>query len=318
MNLNLSISPHIKTGEDTRNIMLDVIIALAPATLFGVVIFGFSALVTIAVCITASVLTEALYCYVLKKKVTTGDFSAIVTGLLLALNLPSGIPLYMAAIGGVFSIAVAKLLFGGIGKNIVNPAIAGRVFLLTAFPTAMTTFKIPFSDLVSSATPLSGGEQELKEVFFGVCSGTIGETSAVMLLLGGAYLLMRKVITLDIPLSFILTAFIVSLIAGQNPFMAISSGGIMLGAVFMATDYVTTPMTRFGKVIFGVGCGVITMYIRLFAALPEGVSYSILIMNLLTPVIDKYIKLKPLGTENRKGGVDICSIFSEIKRFITK
>ncbi len=316
MNLKLEISPHLRTCEDTRNIMLDVIIALAPATIFGVVIFGFSALLTVAVCVASAVLTETLYCYLRKKTVTTGDFTAVVTGLLLALNLPAGIPLYMAVIGSVFAIAVAKLLFGGLGKNLVNPAIAGRVFMLSAFPAAMTAFKEPFSDLVATATPLAGGGQEFKEVFFGVCSGTIGETSAMMLLLGGAYLVMRKVITLDIPLSFILTAFAVALIFGQDPFMAVSSGGIMLGAIFMATDYVTSPMTRMGKIVFGIGCGIITMVIRLFASLPEGVSYSILIMNLIVPIIDRYIVKAPFGTKNQRGGRRKCSIFSKIKRFI--
>lgn len=318
MNLKLEISPHLRTCEDTRNIMLDVIIALAPATIFGVVIFGFSALLTVAVCVASAVLTETLYCYLCKKTVTTGDFTAVVTGLLLALNLPAGIPLYMAVIGSVFAIAVAKLFFGGLGKNLVNPAIAGRVFMLSAFPAAMTAFKEPFSDLVATATPLAGGDQELKEVLFGVCSGTIGETSAVMLLLGGAYLVMRKVITLDIPLSFILTSFVIALVFRQDPFMAVSSGGIMLGAIFMATDYVTSPMTRMGKVVFGIGCGIITMVIRLFASLPEGVSYSILIMNLIVPIIDRYIVTTPFSTKNQRGGRGKCLIFSKIKPFIAK
>ena len=318
MDLSVCVSPHIKNGEDTKSIMLDVIIALAPATLFGVIIFGFSALVTIATCITAAVLAESLFCYALKRPNSIGDFSAIVTGLLLALNLPAGIPIYMAAIGSVFAIVVAKLLFGGIGKNLVNPAIAGRIFLLSAFPAAMTTFKEPLSDLIASATFLSGGKQEFKEIFFGVCSGSIGETSVAMLLLGGVYLVMRKIITLEIPLSFILTSFIIAFAAGQNPFMAISGGGLMLGAIFMATDYVTTPMTRFGKIIFGVGCGIVTMIIRLFASLPEGVSYSILVMNLLTPAIDRIITTIPFGTKIKTGGGAVCSTFLKIKKFIIK
>lgn len=297
-----SVSPHLRTENDTKNIMLDVIIALAPATVFGVTIFGFSALLTIAVCVAAAVGCEALACILLKKPLTTGDLTAVVTGLLLALNLPAGIPLYIAAIGSAFAIIAAKLLFGGVGKNLVNPAIAGRVFLLAAFPSAMTVFKEPFSDLVASATPLAGGDYAFNQLFFGVCSGTIGETSVVMLLLGGLYLWVRKVITLEIPLSFILTSFIIALIAGQNPFASVSSGGIMLGAVFMATDYVTSPMTRVGKIVFGVGCGAITMVIRLFASLPEGVSYSILIMNLIVPLIDKYIVTHPLGIAGQKRG----------------
>ncbi len=303
MNYMVSVSPHLKTENDTKNIMLDVIIALVPATVFGVTVFGFSALLTLAVCVATAVLTEALFCIALKKPLTTGDLSAVVTGLLLGLNLPSGIPLYIATIGSAFAIGVTKLLFGGIGKNLVNPAIAGRVFLLSAFPSAMTAFKEPFSDLVATATPLAGGEYAFNEVFFGVCSGTIGETSVIMLLLGGAYLLMRRVITIDIPLSFILTAFIIAFVAGQNPFTAISSGGIMLGAIFMATDYVTSPMTRLGKIVFGVGCGAITMIIRLFASLPEGVSYSILLMNLIVPLIDRFIVTNPFGMiKNKTGG----------------
>lgn len=289
------ISPHILSENDTRSIMLDVIIALAPATLFGVVIFGFSALLTVVVTVAAAVLCEWLYCTLLKKPQTTNDLSAVVTGLILALNLPAGIPLYIAALGSAFAILVAKLAFGGLGKNLVNPAIAARVFLLAAFPSAMTTFIEPFSDVVATATPLVGKDYLFKEVFFGACPGTIGETSVLMLVFGGAYLVARRVITVDIPLSFILTVFLGSFTFGQNPFYAVSAGGVMLGAIFMATDYVTSPMTTWGKVIFGVGCGIITMVIRLFASLPEGVSYSILIMNLLVPVIDKLVVTRPFG-----------------------
>ena len=297
------ISPHIKTANDTKSIMLDVIIALFPAAFFGIVIFGISALLTVAVCIASAVLCEALACMLLKRPLTTGDLTAAVTGLILALNLPAGIPLYIVALGSAFAVIAAKLLFGGVGKNIVNPAIAGRVFLLTAFPKVMTVFNEPFSDLVATATPLSGGEYEFKEIFFGVCSGTIGETSVVLLLFGGLYLWVRGVITLDTPVSFIFTAFIIAIIAGQNPFTAISQGGIIFGAVFMATDYVTTPVTRRGRVIFGIGCGAITMYIRLFAALPEGVSYSILIMNLLTPLIDRIVLNRPFGVGIKEAGL---------------
>ncbi len=301
MKLSMSVSPHIKTSSDTASIMLDVIIALAPATVFGVLIFGLSALTVIAVCVAASVLTEALFCYLAKKPLTTGDFSAVVTGLLLALNLPAGIPLYIALLGSVFAIAVVKLLFGGLGNNLVNPAIAGRVFLLSAFTSAMTTFKEPFSDTIASATPLSGGDYAFNQIFFGVCSGSIGETSVLLLLLGGAYLLYKKIITWHIPVCFIAVCFAVAFAFGQNPFTAVSSGGIMLGAIFMATDYVTSPTTKTGKMIFGAGCGIITMFIRLGASLPEGVSYSILIMNLLTPLIDRFIVTKPLGAYTAKG-----------------
>ena len=295
------VSPHIKSENDTRSIMLDVLIALAPATIFGVVIFGFSALLTIAVSVAAAMLCEALFCIILKKPQTVGDLSAAVTGLILALNLPAGIPLYITALGSAFAIIVAKLLFGGLGKNIVNPAIAARVFLLAAFPTAMTTFLEPFSDTVATATPLASSDYLFNEVFFGACPGTIGETSVILLLFGGAYLVARRVISVDIPLSFIATVFVLAFFLGKDPFYMISAGGVMLGAIFMATDYVTSPMTKLGKIIFGIGCGVITMFIRRFASLPEGVSYSILIMNLLTPLIDKFMVTRPFGAIKIKG-----------------
>ena len=313
------VSPHLKSENDTRNIMLDVIIALAPATIFGILVFGYRALLTVVVTVAAAVASEALYCLLLKKPLTTGDLSAVVTGLILALNLPSGIPLYIAALGSIFAIVVAKLLFGGLGKNIVNPAIAARVFLLAAFPAAMTTFFEPFSDLTATATPLSNGEYLFKEIFFGVCPGSIGETSVIMLVFGGAYLVSRRVISLHIPFSFILTVITIAIIFGRAPILEISMGGVMLGAIFMATDYVTSPMTSLGKIIFGIGCGGITMFIRLFASLPEGVSYSILIMNLLVPLIDKLIVTVPFGTRmSVKGGEIKCLVCSKIKKLTAK
>lgn len=316
----ICVSPHLKTENDTRNIMLDVIIALAPATVFGIIIFGFSALVTVAVTVAAAVAAEALFCILLKKPLSTADLSAVVTGLLLALNLPSTVPVYIAAIGSVFAIVVVKLLFGGLGKNIVNPAIAARVFLLASFSGAMGSYAAPFSaDLTATATPLSSDEFLFKEVFFGVCPGSIGETSVIMLLFGGAYLVARRVITLHIPLSFILTVFFIALFAGENPFLEISMGGVMLGAIFMATDYVTSPMTGLGKVVFGIGCGLITMIIRLFAALPEGVSYSILVMNLLVPLIDKLALTIPFGSKlSVKGGEIRCLVYSKTKTLTAK
>ena len=320
MSLITNVSPHLRSENDTRNIMLDVLIALTPATVFGIIIFGFSALLTVVVTIAAAVAGEALYCLLLKKPLTTSDLSAAVTGLILALNLPAGIPLYIAALGSVFAVVVCKMLFGGLGKNIVNPAIAARVFLLVAFSGAMGSYVAPFSaDLTATATPLSGKEFLFKEVFFGVCPGSIGETSVIMLAFGGAYLLSRRVITLHIPLSFILTVFIAALFYGRAPFYEISMGGVMLGAVFMATDYVTSPMTSLGKIIFGIGCGLITMFIRLYAALPEGVSYSILIMNLLVPLIDKFVLTVPFGTKlSVKGGEIQCLIYSKTKTLTAK
>ena len=244
----------------------------------------------------AAVAAEALFCILLKKPLSTADLSAVVTGLLLALNLPSTVPLYVAVIGSVFAIVVVKLLFGGLGKNIVNPAIAARVFLLVAFSGAMGSYAAPFSaDLTATATPLSSDTFLFKEIFFGVCPGSIGETSVIMLLFGGAYLVARRVITLHIPLSFILTVFFVSLFAGENPFAQVSMGGVMLGAIFMATDYVTSPMTGLGKVIFGIGCGLFTVLIRYFGSYNEGVCYSIMIMNCCTALIDKYTKPTRFG-----------------------
>ncbi len=320
MKLITGVSPHLRNEIDTRSIMLDVIIALAPATVFGVIIFGFSALLTVAVTVAAAIASETLYCLLIKKPITSFDLSAVVTGLLLALNLPAGIPLYIAAIGSVFAIIVCKMLFGGLGKNIVNPAIAARVFLLVAFSSAMGSYVAPFSaDLTATATPLGDDTFLFKEVFFGVCPGSIGETSALLVIFGGVYLLARRVITLHIPLSFILTSFVIALMAGRDPFLEISMGGIMLGAIFMATDYVTSPMTGLGKIVFGIGCGLITMIIRLFAALPEGVSYSILVMNLLVPLIDKFALTVAFGTKlSVKKGELICLLYSKIKTLTAK
>lgn len=296
MELVTAISPHIKAAESTRRIMFDLIVALSPVTLFGVSIFGFRALLVVAVSVAAAVLSEALACYLLKKPVTAWDLSAAVTGLILALNLPPRIPLYMAAVGSAFAVIVIKILFGGIGKNLLNPAAAARVFLLLSFGAAMSTYYEPFTDLVAAATPLSGGNYIFKELFFGVCSGTIGETSAVMLLFGGAYLLLRRVITLHIPLSFILTVTLISLIAGRAPLTEVCSGGILLGAIFMATDYTTSPVTPFGQLVFGIGCGLLTMLFRIFGGMPEGVSFSIILMNLAVPLIDRFLPTIPFGT----------------------
>ncbi len=300
MELSTVSAPHIKAAESTRRIMFDMLVALSPAALFGVTVFGFRALLVIAVSVASAVLSEALFCYVLKKPLTAWDLSAAVTGLILALNLPPRIPLYIAAIGSCFAVVIVKMLFGGIGKNLLNPAAAARVFMLIAFGTAMSTYYEPFTDTVATATPLAGGAYTLRELFFGVCSGTIGETSAVVLLFGGLYLVLRRVITPHIPLSFILTAGVIALIAGQDPVTAVCSGGVLLGAIFMATDYVTSPVTPAGKIVFGIGCGLLTMLFRLFAGMPEGVSYSIVLMNFAVPLIDRYIATIPFGTCLRK------------------
>lgn len=302
--LNVTSSPHIKHPDTTNGIMLDVIIALLPACVFGCILFGFKALAILVTCVATAVLCEFLWNLILKKPNTIGDLSAVVTGLLLGMNLSSELPVWMAAIGSAVAIIVVKQMFGGIGCNFANPAIAARIVLLVSFPGAMTRFAEPVSDTVTSATPLANlGETvaesltplTLKNLFFGMHSGCIGETSAFLLIVGGLYLVMRRIISVEIPLSFIGTVALLSLISGGSISIAVFGGGLMLGAIFMATDYTTTPVTRLGKLIFGIGCGVITFVIRKFAASPEGVSYAILLMNILTPHINRFTLKKPFG-----------------------
>ena len=300
--LVVSSSPHIRSEIATKDIMLDVIIALAPATIYGVILFGLSAALLIVSCILAAVLSEFLWCLIMKRPHTIGDLSAVVTGLLLALNLPPRLPVWMGIVGSAVAIIVVKEMFGGLGQNFANPAITARIVLLVSFPAAMTAFYPPFSDVVSSATPLAAeaGTYTLKELFLGTHAGCIGETSALMLLIGFAYLLVRRIITPIIPLCFIGTAALFTLCLGGNALSCILSGGLLLGAIFMATDYVTTPKTPWGMAIFGVGCGILTVVIREFASLPEGVSYSILIMNILTPHLNRLPSFKPFGWEDKK------------------
>ncbi len=293
--LTVSSSPHIHKRVSTTGIMLDVIIALIPAAVYGIILYGYRAAIIIAVCIASAVLSEFVWNKIMKKQNSLTDLSAVVTGLLLALNLPSSLPVWMAAIGSAVAIIVVKQMFGGLGQNFVNPAISARIVLMVSFPAAMTKFYEPFST-VTSATPLANaGGYTAKELLLGMHGGCIGETSVLMLLLGFIYLLLRRVISPIIPVSFVGTVFLFSWALGLNPVMAIFSGGLMLGAVFMATDYVTSPTMPIGKLIFGIGCGIITVVIRRFGALPEGVSYSILLMNLLVPYINRLCKPKPFG-----------------------
>lgn len=300
--LNVTSSPHIKHPDTTMGIMLDVVIALLPAAVFGCVLFGWRAIVALVTCVAVAVLSEYLWNKILKKPCTVDDLSAVVTGLILGMNLPSHIPLWMAAIGSVVAIIVVKQMFGGIGCNFANPAMAARIVLMVSFPVAMTVYREPLNvDVVTSATPLTylfeGGEgmPTLKNLFFGFHSGCIGETSSFLLLLGGLYLVARRVISPIIPVCFIGTVAFASLISGDNVSIAVFGGGLMLGAIFMATDYTTSPTTPLGKAVFGVGCGLIAFVIRKFAALPEGVSYAILIMNILVPYINRYTLKKPFG-----------------------
>lgn len=290
----------------TGGIMLDVIIALLPAAVAGVVIFGLSALWVILTCVISCVAFEALFCLITKKVQTVKDFSAAVTGLLLALNLPAGIPLWQCVIGSLFAIIVVKCIFGGLGQNVVNPAIASRVFMLVAFGSmAKAAFPVGV-DTVAGATPLANGADmpDLLTLVTGYYGGAIGETCSAALLLGGIYLLARRVITWHNPVAFMGTVFVFSfLMEGFDPVMALSKvlcGGVIIGAIFMATDYTTSPPTPWGKVIFGIGCGLFTCLIRYFGNLPEGVSYAILFMNILTPYISRWTRHKVFGTGGAK------------------
>ena len=291
----VSVSPHIHSGKSTAGIMGDVLISLLPATVAGTLIFGLRALLVVAVCVLSSVAFEAIFNYIVKKEQTIGDLSAAVTGLLLALNLPANIPLWQCVIGSLFAIIVVKCLFGGIGQNLVNPAITARVFMLVAF-TSIAAPAFPV-DSVASATPLAAETMpSLLDLFLGNHGGAIGETSAAALLFGGIYLLVRRVISWHIPVSFIGFVFVFSFfMEGFNAVSALSlilSGGLFIGAFFMATDYTTSPSTSWGKVIFGLGAGLLTCLIRYFGTYPEGVSFAILFMNILTPYISIWTRRK--------------------------
>ncbi len=296
-----SSSPHIRHEDTTAGIMFDVVLALAPAAVYGCVIFGLKALFVLIATIVSAVLAEYLWNLILKKPQTIGDMSALVTGVLLGMNLSPETPIWIAIIGSIAAIIVVKQMFGGLGYNFVNPALAARIILLVSFPSFMTKFSEPISDVVSSATPLADLKAtSIKTLFFGMHSGCIGETSAFLLIIGGLYLIVRRVINPIIPISFIGTVALLAAVSGENPLKYILSGGIMLGAIFMATDYVTSPTENIGKLIFGIGCGLITFVIRRFGSLPEGVSYSILIMNIITPLINRIPLRHPFGFKEGK------------------
>ncbi len=304
-NLTLSVSPHIHSGRSTRRIMLDVIIALLPATVAGCVIFGLRALAVIALTVASAVGFEALFNLITKKKQTIGDLSAIVTGLLLALNLPATIPLWQCVVGALFAIVVVKCLFGGLGCNPVNPAITARVFMLVACGSMASAAFPTIVDTVAGATPLASEQAtSLTDLLLGLHGGSIGETCAIALLVGFIYLLVRRVISWHLPVVFIGTVFAASFfMEGMDATAALAavlSGGLLIGAIFMATDYVTSPSTAWGKVIFGVGAGLVTFLIRYFGVYPEGVSFAILLMNILTPFIDSWTKHKVFGVGGKK------------------
>lgn len=303
--LNVSSSPHVRSGVTTTGIMGDVLIALVPATLFGVYNFGARAALIILICVITCVLTEFVWQNLMKKLVTIGDLSAVVTGLLLALNLPPTVPLWIPFIGGVFAILVVKQLFGGLGQNFMNPALAARCFLLISFAGRMTTFAF---DGVTGATPLmvmrNGGEIDLLSMFLGRIGGCIGETSAVALLLGGAYLLFKRVISWRIPFLYIGSFALFTFFAGgfDLPYVAaqVCGGGLLLGAFFMATDYVTSPITRMGQLVYGMLLGLLTGIFRQFGGNAEGVSYAIIFCNLLVPLIEKVTLPTAFGKEGLK------------------
>ena len=298
--LTVSSSPHIVTKNDTRRVMLDVLIALLPAVIASVIFYGWRALVLSVVCVLACNLFEFGYTRLTHRPDTILDLSASVTGVLLSQNLPASLPIWMAVVGCFFAIVIVKQLFGGIGKNFANPAITARIMLFLCFATEMNTFSVlKDGTLVSEATPFTAsltGAEPLSywKLFLGFHAGAIGETCSLALLLGLVYLLVRRVITWHIPVSFVGTVALLSLICGADPLEQVLSGGLLIGAIFMATDYVTSPATPLGRIIFGVACGAITTLIRL-AGHTEGVSYAILMMNLLCPYIDKLTLRRPLG-----------------------
>lgn len=300
-----SSSPHIRSEETTQNIMLDVIIALLPALVASIFYFGFNSLVLVVASVAAAVATEIAVQKIMKKAVTISDLSAVVTGILVAFNIPPTAPWWIPVMGSAFAIAIAKQIFGGIGFNFINPALAGRAFLMSSWPTHMMSGWIdPVTDAVSSATPLAiikgtaeGELPTLLNMLLGRIPGVLGETSSILLIVGGLYLIYRGVIKWIIPVFYIGTVAILALFidGGSLVLYHVLGGGLILGAFFMATDYVTCPITDKGKIIYAVGAGVLTMLIRSLGGYPEGVSYSILLMNIVTPLIDKYVSPKLFG-----------------------
>lgn len=307
MNLRISTAPHIRSHDTTARLMLDVVIALIPTALVGVYLFGLYAALILVLSMASAVLAEYLYQRITKQPVRIGDCSALVTGLILGLNLPPTAPWWLAVIGSALAIVLVKQIFGGIGDNFMNPALAGRAILLASWPVRMTNYIAPnffkpeaFSlvDAATTATPLAGNPADVPmlDLFLGNIPGTIGEVSKIAILLGFAYMLIRKTISWRIPVIMLVSTGLFSfLFSGVDPLSAMLSGGVMFGAVFMATDYTTSPMTAKGQMIYAAGCGLIVAVIRAFGAYPEGVTYAILLMNIATPLIDKYVGRRVYG-----------------------
>lgn len=305
----VSISPHIVAPQDTRSIMRDVVIALLPSMGVAVYLFGIHALIITLVSVAACVVSEYLFKKISGKPSTLSDHSAVVTGILFAFCLPPGIPWWTVVIGAVLCMVVGKELFGGIGYNPFNPALVGRAFLLASWPVQMTSWSNPVRvitgsvDSITQATPLMQMKDgpltvNVYDLFLGQVSGSIGEVSALALLIGAGYLLIRRVIDWRIPFSFIATVALMAFVLKQNVLFHLLAGGVVLGAFFMATDYVSSPVTTKGKIVFGIGCGVLTMLIRLYGGFPEGVCYAILLMNALSPIIERYTGTRMYGTKN--------------------
>jgi len=302
--LNVSSSPHVRSEVTTQSIMLDVIIAMLPATAYGVYQFGLNALLVIVATVVACAASEYLFEKAVKKPCTVRDLSAVVTGLILALNMPAGIPIWIPMLGGVFAIVVVKQLYGGLGQNFMNPALAARCFLLISFTGQMSSFTL---DGVSQATPLaqmkSGEAVDLAAVFIGKIPGTIGEVSVIALLIGAAYLLVKKIISIRIPAAYLLTFAVFVFIFGDHSLYQVAAhlcgGGLIFGVFFMATDYVTSPITPRGQIVFGILLGALTGLFRMFGGSAEGVSYAIIMCNLLVPLIEKFTLPKAFGKEGK-------------------
>ena len=309
MKLTVASSPHIRGNFRTNRIMLDVVIALLPALAVGAFVLGIHSLLVAVVCIASAVASEWLYSVVTKTRNTVVDGSAVVTGLLLAMTLPATVPCWQAAIGSAFAIIVVKALCGGLGQNIFNPALAARAFMMLVWPASMVRYAALGVDGVTAATPLHHmvmpalPEETLLDMFLGNCPGSIGEISALALLIGGAYLVIRKVISVRIPAAYLGTVAVLTLIFFKTDYpvhwmlYSLLSGGVMLGAIFMATDYATSPATAVGQIVYGIGCGVLTVIFRYFGLFPEGVTYAILIMNAMVWVIDRYTAPRRFGVK---------------------
>ncbi len=312
MALHISTGPHLRSRQDTPSLMRDVLIALCPAVAASLYFYGLKALWILLVSTACAVLSEYVWQRLMKKPIRLNDFSAAVTGLLIGLNMPATVPVWVPAIGSVFAIIIVKQLFGGIGHNFLNPALAARAVLLTSWPSYMTKALVPERtltfglfessvDAITSATPLVAPVADIRNLLLGNIAGAIGETCKIAILLGLVYLLIRGVIRWQIPVCMLGTVALMSWILGKDPLTAVLSGGVLFGAVFMATDYVTTPMLKVGQAIFGIGAGILVVLIRNYGNYPEGVTYAILIMNIVTPLLDRSLKRKVYGEVKQNG-----------------